>query len=98
MNGRQFYFGQLLRNRFRMTDTWRRTSAGSRLQGSQVLAVRQDPPAATLCAYAGRYVLTPEISVTVRCDGNGLVFEHAGRPDRTFLPELKYQFFEPGQG
>ncbi len=96
------YFGQLLRSRFRMTDTWHRTPDGWRLLGSQVLAVHQDPPAttldaATLCAYAGRYVLTPEISVTARCEGNGLVFVRAGRPDRTFLPELRDQFFEPGQ-
>ena len=96
------YFGQMLRSRFRMTDTWHRTAAGWRLLGSQVLAVHQDPPAvtldaATLCAYAGRYVLTPEISVTARCEGTGLVFERAGRPDRRFRPELKDQFFEPGQ-
>ena len=96
------YFGQMLLSRFRMTDTWHRTAQGWRLLGSQVLAVHQDPPAvaldaATLCGYAGRYVLTPEISVTARCDGNHLVFERAGRPDRSFLPELKDQFFEPGQ-
>ena len=96
------YFGQMLRSRFRMTDTWHRTPQGWRLLGSQVLAVHQDPPAAaldsaTLCSYVGRYVLTPEISVTARCDGDKLVFQRAGRPDRVFLPELKDQFFEPGQ-
>jgi hypothetical protein len=95
------YFGQMLRSRFRMTDTWHRTPQGWRLLGSQVLAVHQDPPAvtldpATLCAYAGRYVLTPEISATARCDGDKLVFQREGRPDRVFLPELKDQFFEPG--
>ena len=95
------YFGQMLLSRFRMTDTWHRTPQGWRLLGSQVLAVHQDPPAvaldtATLCGYAGRYVLTPEISVTARCDGGKLVFQRAGRPDRAFLPELKDQFFEPG--
>lgn len=95
------YFGQLLRSRFRMTDTWHRTPQGWRLLGSQVLAVHQDPPAVvldatTLCGYAGRYVLTPEISVAARCDGDKLVFQRAGRPDRVFLPELKDQFFEPG--
>lgn len=96
------YHGQLLRSRFRNTDTWHRTPAGWRLLGTQVLAVHQDPPAVvldatTLCAYAGRYVLTAEIRVTARCEGGGLVFEREGRPDRTFLPELKDQFFEPGQ-
>jgi hypothetical protein len=95
------YFGQMLLSRFRMTDTWHRTPQGWRLLGSQVLAVHQDPPAvaldaATLCGYAGRYVLTPEISVTARCEGDRLVFQRAGRPDRAFLPELKDQFFEPG--
>lgn len=95
------YFGQEIRSRFRMTDTWHRTPRGWRLLGSQVLAVHQDPPAvtldaATLCGYAGRYVLTPEIAVTARCDGDKLVFQRDGRPDRTFLPELKDQFFEPG--
>ena len=95
------YFGQMLYSRFRMTDTWHRTPQGWRLIGSQVLAVHQDPPAttldqATLCGYAGRYVLTPEISVTAKCDGDRLVFQRAGKPDRAFLPELKDQFFEPG--
>ena len=78
------YFGQMLLSRFRMTDTWHRTPQGWRLLGSQVLAVHQDPPAAaldaaTLCGYAGRYVLTPDISVTARCDGDHLVFVRAGR-------------------
>ena len=96
------YFGQMLLSRFRMTDTWHRTPQGWRLLGSQVLAVHQDPPAvkldgATLCGYAGRYVLTPEISVAARCDGERLVFQRAGRPDRVFLPELADLFFEPGQ-
>lgn len=96
------YFGQMLLSRFRMTDTWHRTPQGWRLLGSQVLAVHQDPPAvaldaATLCGYAGRYVLTPEISVTARCEGDHLVFVRAGRADRTFRAELKDQFFEPGQ-
>ena len=95
------YFGQMLRSRFRMTDTWHRTPQGWRQLGSQVLAVHQDPPAvaldaATMCAYAGRYVLTPEISVTARCDGDKLVFQRDGRPDRAFLAELKDLFFEAG--
>src|ERR1700753_3907432 len=38
------YHGQVLRSRFRMTDTWRRTPEGWRLLGEQVLAVQQDPP------------------------------------------------------
>jgi hypothetical protein len=96
------YYGQVLLSRFRMTDTWHRTAQGWRLLGSQVLAVPRDPPAvtldaATLCAYAGRYALTPEIVATARCDATGLVFERPNRAARTFQPELKDQFFEAGQ-
>ncbi len=95
------YFGQLLLSRFRNTDTWHRTAAGWRLVGSQVLAVQKDPPsvaldASTLCGYAGRYALTPDIVVTARCEDGYLLFERAGRAARRFHPELKDQFFEPG--
>ena len=95
------YHGQLIRSRFRMTDTWHRTPAGWRLLGSQLLAVQEDPPAvvldeATLCGYEGRYVLTTDIAVTTKCANNRLVFERAGRPASEFLPEVKDVFFEPG--
>ena len=97
------YHGQLLRSRFRNTDTWQHTPQGWRMLGSQVLAVLQDPPGialdqATLCAYAGRYVLTSsDIVASIRCDRDGLVFERSGRPPREFKAEVKDVFFEPGQ-
>jgi hypothetical protein len=96
------YHGQVLRSRFRMTDTWRQTPDGWRLLGSQILAVLQDPPAvsldhATLCSYAGRYALTSTIVATIRCADDRLLVVREGQPVRTFLPELKDVFFEPGQ-
>jgi hypothetical protein len=96
------YHGQMLRSRFRMTDTWHKTPAGWRLLAEQVLAVLQDPPSvaldgATLCSYAGRYALTPAIVATIRCDGDRLLVEREGQPERTFLAEVKDVFFEPGQ-
>lgn len=95
------YHGQLIRSRFRMTDTWHRTAGGWRLLGSQTLAVQKDPPAVTLdektlCGYEGRYVLTTDIDATIRCARNRLVFEQRGRPAREFLPEVTDVFFEPG--
>jgi hypothetical protein len=92
----------MLRSRFRMTDTWHKTPGGWLLLGSQVLAVLQDPPAvsldhATLCSYAGRYALTSAIVATIRCSGDQLLVERSGKPERTFLAELKDIFFEPGQ-
>jgi hypothetical protein len=96
------YHGQIIRSRFRMTDTWVRSADGWRLIGEQVLAVLQDPPSIRLdrvkaCSYGGRYSLTADIVATIRCDGDHLVVARQGRPDRTFLPESPDVFFEPGQ-
>ena len=65
--------------------TWLRTPAGWRIIGTQVLAISEDPPAAALdsarlCAYEGVFALTPEITSTIRCSGNALTAERAGRP------------------
>jgi Domain of unknown function (DUF4440) len=95
------YHGQIIRSRFRMTDTWVRSSDGWRLIGEQVLAVLKDPPAirldhATLCGYAGRYAMTSEIVATIQCVDDHLVMTRAGRPERTFVAEATDVFFEPG--
>lgn len=96
------YHGQIIRSRFRMTDTWIHSSAGWREIASQVLAVLQDPPAQklsekVLCGYSGSYELTAQIKGMMRCENDELVFERAGRPARHFRPELLDVFFEPGQ-
>lgn len=95
------YHGQVIRSRFRMTDTWVHSPDGWRLIGEQVLAVLKDPPAihmehATLCGYIGRYALVPDIVQTIRCGDDRLIVSREGRPDRTFLPESPDVFFEPG--
>jgi len=95
------YHGQVIRSRFRMTDTWVRSAGGWRLVGEQVLAVLKDPPSirldhATLCGYGGRYTLTPDIVSTISCSDDRLVMHREGRPDRIFLPESPDVFFEPG--
>ncbi|HSD74193.1 MAG TPA: nuclear transport factor 2 family protein, partial [Steroidobacteraceae bacterium] len=56
------YHGQILRSRFRTTDTWLKTARGWRLIGTQTAAVLKDPPAVTLsraqlCEYDGSYAL-----------------------------------------
>jgi uncharacterized protein DUF4440 len=95
------YHGQVIKSRFRMTDTWVHAADGWRLIGEQELAVLKDPPAmqlgrATLCGYAGRYALVPDIVQTIRCEDDRLIVSREGRPDRTFLPESPDVFFEPG--
>lgn len=62
----------------------------------------KDPPAAPLtrdqlCAYQGTYALTGDITGTVRCSGDSLLFERAGRPPVTYRPEVLDVFFAPGQ-
>jgi hypothetical protein len=96
------YHGQVLRSRFRMTDTWVREGGAWLLLGEQILAVLTDPPAvaldhATLCRYAGRYTMAPDISEVIRCAGDALVSERSGRAARRFHAELRDVFFEPGQ-
>jgi hypothetical protein len=96
------YFGQILRSRFRSTDTWLRTSAGWQLIGQHTAAVLKDPPSITLtreqlCAYNGSYSLTAEIVAQVRCSAEGLVIERTGRPAVKYLPEVADVFFVLGQ-
>ena len=96
------YHGQVLRSRFRMTDSWLRTNAGWRLIASQVLAVPEDPPAMalprqTLCGYDGTYRLTPEIVTTIACTDDGLSSERTGRKAVTMKAEVRDVFFQPGQ-
>lgn len=95
------YHGQTIRSRFRNLDTWLHEPTGWRQIGSQTLAVLQDPPAvhvdhAAVCGFTGRYALTADIVATLACAGDTLVMKRDGKPDRTFLPETRDVFFEPG--
>ena len=77
------------------------TTAGWRLLGSQLLAVLMNSPSIKLdrellCSHSGEYQLTPEIKGTIRCEGEELVFERAGRPARHFRAEVADVLFEPG--
>jgi Domain of unknown function (DUF4440) len=96
------YHGQVLRSRFRMTDTWIHSPGGWKQLASQVLAVLQDPPAQplaakVLCGYSGTYELTADIKGTIRCAKDEMLFERPGRPARHFRAEILDVFFEPGE-
>jgi hypothetical protein len=96
------YHGQILRSRFRTSDTWRKTPDGWRLIAEQVAAVEKDPPAMTTsleqrCRYNGAYALTEKIRMSVRCSATGLTMERTGRPAVEYLPETPDVFFTPGQ-
>ena len=96
------YHGQMLVSRWRSTDTWIKTPAGWKLLAEQTLAVLEDPPAIQLtapqlCAYAGTYQLTPEITDTIKCSDGRLTGTRTGRPEVTYQPEVMDVFFAPGK-
>jgi len=101
-NERLDYHGQVLRTRFRTSDTWLSTKDGWRMLSSQTLAVLEDPPAValpkeTLCGYNGTYRLTPEITTKVTCTDDGLSSERSGRKPSAMKAEVRDVFFTPGQ-
>jgi uncharacterized protein DUF4440 len=96
------YHGHELHCRYRTTDTWKRTPDGWRLIGSQVLALRTDPPAMPLPAarraeYCGRYALTPEIAYEIRCGGDELEGQQTGRKAEELKAEAPDVLFVPGK-
>ena len=95
------YHGQLIRTKFRTTDTWRSTPAGWKLITSMTLAVLDDPPAipmpaAKLAQYAGRYALTPDIHYSIRVDGNRLLGLRDGGKEVELEAEAADLFFVAG--
>ncbi|MFN7963347.1 MAG: DUF4440 domain-containing protein [Thermoanaerobaculia bacterium] len=102
VNETEGYFGQVIKARYRETDTWQRRPEGWRLLAAQVLALKDDPPAislstAQLDAYVGQYWLTPEVSYTLRRDGNKLIAERTGREPEVLEAELPDLFFVAGK-
>jgi ketosteroid isomerase-like protein len=96
------YFGQTLHARYRETDTWIATPDGWRLVAAQLMALRDDPPAATvpssrLDEYVGTYRLTPEVTYTIRRDGDHLVAQRSGRTAERLENESGDVFFIPGK-
>jgi hypothetical protein len=98
----QGYYGQTLRARYRVTDTWIETRDGWQLVASQVLALRDDPPAITLPAgkldeYVGTYSLTPDITYTIERKGDQLIGQRTGRDPEMLEVEVADYLFVPGQ-
>ena len=95
------YHGQILKTKFRTSDTWYRTGGKWTMISSMTLAVLNDPPAiklpaAMLADYAGEYELTPEIHYTVRAQGNRLFGQRDGGKEVELLSESPDLFFVAG--
>lgn len=96
------FHGHRLHCQYVSTDTWQRTSAGWRLVGSQVMALRADPPAVALSvsdqeSYVGRYSLAPELSYEIRRKGGLLLGQETGRKLDTLRAETRDVLFVPGK-
>jgi hypothetical protein len=96
------FHGHRLHCQYRTTDTWIRTPAGWRLIGSQVLALRTDPPAiqltpAQMDEFVGQYTLSPELSYVIRRSGNVLTGQETGRKLDTLKAETRDVLFVPGR-
>lgn len=96
------YHGPKLHCQYRTTDTWKKTLGGWRLIAGQVLALRTDPPSIPLAAslrneYCGRYALTPAMTYEIRCKGDVLEGQQAGRKAEELRAEAPDVFFVPGR-
>jgi hypothetical protein len=96
------YHGQILRSRFRVSDTWLKTAQGWRLLAEQVAAELKDPPAVKLaqqqlCEYDGTYSLTAQIATTLKCTQDGFTAQRNGRPATQYIAEVPDVFFVAGQ-
>ena len=84
------------------TDTWIRTAQGWRLIGSQVLALRSDPPEveltpAQLDEFVGTYGLAPDLHYEIRRSGAVLIGQETGRTPDTLRAETRDVLFVPGR-
>lgn len=96
------FHGHALHCQYRTTDTWIRTTQGWRLIGSQVLALRTDPPAveltpAQLDEFVGTYALAPDLHYEIRHRGAVLIGQETGRTPDTLRAETRDVLFVPGR-
>jgi hypothetical protein len=99
---RENFHGQILHALYRVTDTWVRQAGGWRLAASQVLAMRQDPPAAglpgsVLQSYTGRYAAGPDYVYEISREGPGLVGRANGGKPQPLKAEVADVLFTPGE-
>lgn len=93
-------FGQSLRARYHVTDTWLRRDKAWQIAASQVFRYYEDPAVGKidktkLQNFVGTYELAPGQTRTVSIDGDHLVVERNGKREM-LLPEASEIFFRKG--
>lgn len=95
------YHGQILKTKYRTTDTWQLTGGSWRIISSMTLAALEDPPAIELSDsmlknYVGRYELTPDIHYNVRTENGRLIGGREGGKEVELKAESPDLFFVSG--
>lgn len=93
-------FGQNLKARYHVTDTWLRRDNIWKIAASQVFRYYEDPANGKidlekLTDFVGTYELAPGQARTVSLDGDHLTVERNGKRE-TLLPEASEIFFRKG--
>ena len=96
------FHGHALHCQYRTTDTWIWTADGWRLIGSQIIALRTDPPAVALTPtqldeLVGSYALAPDLHYDIRRSGQLLIGQEKGRKADTLRAETRDVLFVPGR-
>jgi len=98
----ELYHGQHLTAQYLTTETWQRQEGSWKLLMVHVYSVLKEPKSVSLTsseldAYTGRYSAAPELTYTIRREGDHLVGERAGRPATPLKAEVRDVFFVAGQ-
>ena len=98
----EFYHGQHLPAQYITTETWQRQDGTWKLLLVHAYSVLKEPksvilPPEELDAHVGRYAAAPELTYTIRREGDHLVGEREGRPATPLKAEIRDVFFVSGQ-
>lgn len=98
----EVYHGQHLTAQYLTTETWQRQGDAWKLLLVHVFSVLKEPksvvlPSTDLDAYVGRYTAAPDLTYTIRREGDHLIGERAGRPATPMKAEVRDVFFVSGQ-
>jgi len=96
------YHGQHLTAQYLMTETWQHQNGVWKLLLIHAYSVLREPkpvtlPATDLDSYVGRYAAAPDLTYTIKREGDHLSAEREGRPTATLKAEVHDVFFVGGQ-
>jgi ketosteroid isomerase-like protein len=98
----EFYHGQHLKAQYLTTTTWQLQNGSWKILLVHAYSVLKEPKSmvlspAELDSYVGRYKAAPELTYTIRREGDHLIGEREGRPNATLKAEVRDVFFVSGQ-